>query len=56
MSIEQQHAPFDLVEVTEPQLPWWMPAEEPGPDWAFRTSGEFPILQDPALVDREEKP
>jgi len=51
MSIDQQHTPFDLIEVTEPRLPWWMPATEPGPDWAFRSSGEFATLPDPALKD-----
>lgn len=52
MSIDQQYAPFaDRVDSTEPQLPWWMPATEPGPDWAFRRSGEFPVQPDPALKD-----
>ena len=51
MSIDQ-HAPFsDLVDSTEPRRPWWMPATEPGPDWAFRPSGDFPVLTDPALKD-----
>lgn len=54
MSIDQ-HTPFDLVEVTEPLLPWWMAAEEPGPDWAFRPSGDFPVLQDKALIKEEEQ-
>ncbi len=55
MSIDQQHTPFDLVDSTDPRLPWWMPASEPGPDWAFRRSGEFPVLKDKALIE-EEKP
>jgi hypothetical protein len=56
MSIDQQHSPFDasLVDSTEPRLPWWMPATEPGPDWAFHSSGDFPVLQDEALIEEEE--
>lgn len=57
MSIDQQRAPFDadLVDSTEPLRPWWMPAEEPGPNWAFTRSGEFPVLQDKALIEEEEQ-
>lgn len=51
MSIDQQHTPFEITD----DLPWWMPVSEPGPDWAFRRSGEFPVLQDKALIE-EEKP
>lgn len=52
-----QHTPFDasLVDSTEPKLPWWMPATEPGPDWVFRRSAEFPVLKDKALIEEEEQ-
>lgn len=50
MSIDQ-HPAFTLVDSTEPKRPWWMPASEPGPDWAFTSSGEFASLPDPALKD-----
>ena len=56
MSVDQQHTPFaDLIDSTEPKLPWWMPATEPGPDWAFRSSGEFKTLPDPALKSSTEE-
>lgn len=56
MSLDQ-HTPFDvdLVDSTAPLLPRWMAAEEPGPDWAFRRSGEFPTLPDPALKSGTEE-
>ncbi len=49
----------DLIDDVPARLPWWMPATEPGPDWAFRSSGEFPTLPDPALkssTEEEEQP
>jgi hypothetical protein len=54
MTIEQ-HAPFDaaLVDVA-PAIPWWMPAEEPGPDWRLWLSGQFPHAVDKALIEKEE--
>lgn len=55
MSVDHQHAPFDYVDVTEPRTPWWLPATEPGPDWAFTPSGDFPVLKDKAFIEEEEQ-
>lgn len=54
MSLDQ-HDAFDLIDSTEPLRPWWMPASEPGPDWAFTPSGAFPVLKDKALIEEEKQ-
>jgi hypothetical protein len=35
--------------------PWWMAREEAGLGWHIQESGEFPHVQDKALIE-EEKP
>jgi hypothetical protein len=53
-----QHAPFsDLVNATEPLYARWLPAVDVPPDgWHLYSSGDFPVLRDKALIEREEQP
>ena len=53
MTIEQ-HVPFDASLADSTERPWWMPAEEPGPDWHLWLSGQFPHSVDKALIEEEE--
>lgn len=53
----QQHTPFsDLIDSTEPQRPRWLPDEDlPAEGWHLYQSGDFPILQDKALIEEEAR-
>jgi hypothetical protein len=55
MSIEAQHSPFS--DVTTPHVDRWLPAVDVPPDgWHLYSSGDFPVLKDKALIEREEQP
>lgn len=49
-----QHPLFtdDLVEVTDPLRPRWMPRLDLDPDWRIDTQ-EFPHVKDKALIEEE---
>jgi len=51
-----QHTLGDLVDVTEPKRPWWMPSDDTAWNEPLPRSGLYPVAVDAALREPEETP